>query len=341
MASPVDLRKQDNTQACDLRKRRFFVIMKGRETPHVALFCVRQMFLGLAARGRHRTRRTRIEAMPRRPDTPCAGCGQLLWSGGRGSLPEGQRTCRSCRRETRNEPRPCTVCGSAVDGTRQGRTCSSTCEQVLRMTTAGHVVRAGRRCEVCGGTYRASCREQRTCSRACGVKVSRRRQPCRVCGVVVEAYRATVHPGCRPPSPRPPRTRRPRPCAVCGRGFLGHGAQRHCGYTCRVRSIGDRVTDLYSLACAKGWGGHSWRQLLIGYLRERDGANCAICRKSIRYELRSGPRGDRSGLGPSVDHVIPRSEGGSDDLANLRLAHWRCNWQRRARGGNEQLMLIG
>lgn len=35
--------------------------------------------------------------MPRTPDTPCAQCGKLLWSG-YGALPAGQRTCRDCRR---------------------------------------------------------------------------------------------------------------------------------------------------------------------------------------------------------------------------------------------------
>lgn len=34
--------------------------------------------------------------MTRKPDSPCAGCGNLLW-GGRGSLPAGERMCRKCR----------------------------------------------------------------------------------------------------------------------------------------------------------------------------------------------------------------------------------------------------
>lgn len=34
--------------------------------------------------------------MAKRPDTPCAGCGQLLWSGS-GSKPAGERLCRACR----------------------------------------------------------------------------------------------------------------------------------------------------------------------------------------------------------------------------------------------------
>ena len=35
--------------------------------------------------------------MPSRPDTPCAGCGKLLWSG-TGSLASGARKCRDCRK---------------------------------------------------------------------------------------------------------------------------------------------------------------------------------------------------------------------------------------------------
>ncbi|MFI0900575.1 HNH endonuclease [Streptomyces sp. NPDC020983] len=35
--------------------------------------------------------------MAKKPDTPCAGCGKLLWSGG-SSLPPGERRCRECRR---------------------------------------------------------------------------------------------------------------------------------------------------------------------------------------------------------------------------------------------------
>lgn len=34
--------------------------------------------------------------MARKPDTPCAGCGKLLWDG-MTSLPAGQRRCRACR----------------------------------------------------------------------------------------------------------------------------------------------------------------------------------------------------------------------------------------------------
>ena len=43
----------------------------------------------------------------------------------------------------------------------------------------------------------------------------------------------------------------------------------------------------------------------------------------------------RHPLGPSVDHVIPRAQGGPDTIANLQPMHLRCNIQR----GNRPLPL--
>lgn len=57
-----------------------------------------------------------------------------------------------------------------------------------------------------------------------------------------------------------------------------------------------------------------------GFLVARDGPVCARCRGVLNLEL--------SGLepwGPTVGHVIPVSRGGTDDLANLRLEHRKCN----------------
>jgi hypothetical protein len=41
--------------------------------------------------------------MPRRPDVPCADCGQLMWRGST-SLPPGQATCLTCRRNANPKP---------------------------------------------------------------------------------------------------------------------------------------------------------------------------------------------------------------------------------------------
>ena len=59
-------------------------------------------------------------------------------------------------------------------------------------------------------------------------------------------------------------------------------------------------------------------------LVQRDGARCWLCRAPIEMGL----RGTGDPMSPSVDHVIPRSLGGSDKLRNLKLAHRLCNERR-------------
>lgn len=69
--------------------------------------------------------------MARKPDTPCAGCGKMLW-GGTTSLPPGQRTCRSCR-PGRTRTAQCEHCAVQFTSIRHhrkwtrfcGRTCAN------------------------------------------------------------------------------------------------------------------------------------------------------------------------------------------------------------------------
>lgn len=50
------------------------------------------------------------------------------------------------------------------------------------------------------------------------------------------------------------------------------------------------------------------------------GDDCHICTQKIDLSL---PRTSKQGL--TIDHVIPLSKGGSDEMENLRPAHWICN----------------
>ncbi|MFJ2535867.1 HNH endonuclease [Microbacterium maritypicum] len=59
------------------------------------------------------------------------------------------------------------------------------------------------------------------------------------------------------------------------------------------------------------------------------GSVCHLCR-GARGPIIWGLRRWHS-LGPSMDHVVPRSQGGTWDLWNLRPAHYGCNSGRRDR----------
>lgn len=120
-----------------------------------------------------------------------------------------------------------------------------------------------------------------------------------------------------------------RVCTHCGSLFAGrHSRAKLCSQACQLAVKAIRTVDLY--ATARTLGSHvntgTWRKVLVDHLRDRDGDGCGICGRTIDFTLPSGPRG--SDAGKSIDHIHPHSLGGSDDLDNLRLAHWGCNRNR-------------
>jgi 5-methylcytosine-specific restriction endonuclease McrA len=64
--------------------------------------------------------------------------------------------------------------------------------------------------------------------------------------------------------------------------------------------------------------------VLQAYVR-RDGNLCQLCKHECAREH------DQRKLWPSLDHITPRSEGGSDYPSNIQLSHTSCNKGRRDR----------
>jgi 5-methylcytosine-specific restriction endonuclease McrA len=60
------------------------------------------------------------------------------------------------------------------------------------------------------------------------------------------------------------------------------------------------------------YSGHAWARIVARVVR-RDRGICWLC--------------GRTGA-DSADHIVRVRDGGSDDLANLRAAHWSCNRER-------------
>lgn len=81
--------------------------------------------------------------MARKPDTPCAGCGKMLW-GTQTSLPPGERRCRPCRTAHCGKTRPdiCAFCSAPFTSVRNSRTswtacCSKPCAGKKRIVDEG------------------------------------------------------------------------------------------------------------------------------------------------------------------------------------------------------------
>lgn len=61
---------------------------------------------------------------------------------------------------------------------------------------------------------------------------------------------------------------------------------------------------------------------ILEKLVQRDGYICKICDKPIDLSIRKGPNT------ATIDHIIPRSLKGTNNINNLRIAHAICNHTR-------------
>lgn len=121
------------------------------------------------------------------------------------------------------------------------------------------------------------------------------------------------------------------PCPSCGTVVETRGAPKSCP-ACRVgtmRSHWRRKNAQRRGAAIIG------RRMTIAELGERDGWRCHLCRRKV-----DARRVSPHPLSATFDHLIPIADGGTDEPANLRLAHRRCN-TRRGTGGIVQLLLVG
>lgn len=137
-------------------------------------------------------------------------------------------------------------------------------------------------------------------------------EPCREAWNVVSRERLARlrESGWVRPDREPPKLRRvPSVCTDCGKSIKASTPSPVCSQ-CRSRSKrGIYIRDVERLA-----------------IYDRDEWCCGICSDPVDRELSGHHQ-----WGPTLDHIIPRSLGGSDDPDNLRLAHRACNSRRGAK----------
>lgn len=68
------------------------------------------------------------------------------------------------------------------------------------------------------------------------------------------------------------------------------------------------------------------RYVAIAVLRRRNGDNCAVCARPIRFDLFSKTAPHVAS--PSLDHICKQADGGCDHIANFQLTHTGCNHWR-------------
>lgn len=168
----------------------------------------------------------------------------------------------------------------------------------------------------------------------------------------------------------------PHTCPICGSVYFNsrHDRKRYCGAFCRtlarIGSVCDvRYTEFKgrrrrvwfvdcrdcgqlftarsgtALRCIPCRTLRKWQMndrqekvsKLLPYIGHRDHWRCGICSRPVASRTYSHD----DVMSPTMDHIIPTAEGGTDDPTNLRLAHMICNSYRQHYGGGEQLALVG
>jgi 5-methylcytosine-specific restriction endonuclease McrA len=100
-------------------------------------------------------------------------------------------------------------------------------------------------------------------------------------------------------------------CGHCASPFMGRSDKpaRFCSPACARDAQGRRDTPRFRITPAKR-----------SAIYERDNGKCMICLEPT--DANAHPQSDWY---PTLDHVTPQSQGGTDDPDNLRTAHRWCN----------------
>lgn len=140
-------------------------------------------------------------------------------------------------------------------------------------------------------------------------------------------------------------------CVVCGKDVeRNSGRRKHCSTNCQQLDRYERPKSYECVRCAEpvslvgpvtkaGQFRRSDSRLCsrcaarprrygttVDILAARHGKRCGICGESV--DMEAGPKDP---MRPSIDHILPRSLGGSDDRSNLQLAHLACNMRKSNR----------
>jgi 5-methylcytosine-specific restriction endonuclease McrA len=75
----------------------------------------------------------------------------------------------------------------------------------------------------------------------------------------------------------------------------------------------DAVIDTGRSDCVTWGRNRKWKRRMVAELLARDGDKCWLCSRPMKDEHES------------IEHLVARSEGGTDDPENLALCHRGCN----------------
>lgn len=278
---------------------------------------------------------------------------------------------RAANQATREaNAKPCPYCGDLMEHPRRVQCGKPECKRLWTNERSlayqrdhkdrtgqyySHSFRYDRICASCGQTWAARKSDAQYCSISCANSGRAYERTCEHCGTTWTAKVTTARwcsDGCRAGvaipgtavairqpkpwwarqawiSPRPPRHWYAGYCRRCSTSFISdQPANSYCSKRCLKADTKDRARARKRNAYVE----HVYRQRVF----ERDRWTCQLCKLKVnRRAVVPHPQA------PVIDHVIPLADGGTHEPANVQCAHFICNSAKGARGGGEQLALIG
>jgi HNH endonuclease len=206
--------------------------------------------------------------------------------------------------------------------------------------------RPPRTCPACGEQYRPTCGDQKACSRKCAFALHPRKpqssliyiRDCAHCGklFVGRQKKSRICTNCPRYLPQSGKLVT-RTCASCGDHFsaisLRNGGRKVCA---GCRELADKVARRNGKRRRKARKrGAKTEPYTLAEIAKRDRYRCGLCHKRVAM-TKPVPHPKA----PTIDHIVPLSEGLDDTKANVQLAHFICNSLKGA-GGSQQLRLVG
>lgn len=277
-------------------------------------------------RNRHRCDDCRVKTTPTRP-TACADCGTGITQPARGR----RLRCDDCnlkkygqgfRRSFMATKHQCLTCQRIFEKRTRGRVplyCSGQCANWWHHfdgRAARSIALWNRMCKVC---------DQRIYERGSGNPTLGRRGQVgggnalycsKDCLSFDKGEKLIIKDRCRVPW---------RACEDCGAEFVGRW-NRYRPLCAGCRAAGQRDTNRRKNYKRKSAHRPGVRYSLAD-IAERDGHRCHLCNRKVNMDLSGDHR-----RGPTIDHLIPLSDGGADVPENVALAHRSCNCARRDKG---------
>jgi 5-methylcytosine-specific restriction endonuclease McrA len=245
----------------------------------------------------------------------CKNCGAVLPDKQPGKLGRNPVFCTTlCGKLFRGEVRiidKAAFCGwcnePLVHGYRAGnpkRFCSKAHSEKLRQSLKPKKPKVEKHCDFCAKSFITNLPAARFCSADCRTEGTKQE------GKAERAKLAELNP-----------RRFDFDCDRCGKLVVTDKmvTKGSYGRYCRVCALQLR-RERYRVKTARRQKVMNPVRISVDFLIERDGVICHLCQQPVDSAL---PRNDR--MGATIDHVIPLSKGGVDELDNLKLAHWICN----------------